>query len=68
MSATAIPEIAAFFDEPTNTVSYLVWDHATLQGAVIDPMLDFDQRSGKATTVSADAILAEVKKRDVSIG
>jgi glyoxylase-like metal-dependent hydrolase (beta-lactamase superfamily II) len=67
MSATAIPEIVAFFNEPTNTVSYLVWDRATLQGAVIDPVLDFDQRSGEATTASADAILAEAKKRGVSI-
>ena len=68
MSATAIPEIVAFFNEPTNTVSYLVWDRATLQGAVIDPVLDFDQRSGEATTASADAILAEAEKRGVSIG
>jgi len=67
MSATAIPEIVEFFNEPTNTVSYLVWDRATLQGAVIDPVLDFDQRSGEATTASADAILAEAKKRGVSI-
>ncbi|MBR0684195.1 MBL fold metallo-hydrolase, partial [Roseomonas eburnea] len=31
------PAIRAFFDEPTNTVSYLVWDPATKRGAVIDP-------------------------------
>jgi hypothetical protein len=40
--------IKGFFDEPTNTVSYLVWDRATGKGAVIDPVLDFDHRSGKA--------------------
>ena len=65
---SAKPEIRAFFDEPTNTVSYLVWDPATLEGAVIDPVLNFDHRSGKATVESADAILAEAEKLGVKIG
>ena len=38
----AEPQIQAFFDEPTNTVSYLVWDPASRRGVVIDPVLDFD--------------------------
>jgi len=57
MPATAKPEIRAFFDEATNTVSYLVWDGATRDGVVIDPVLNFDHRSGKATVESADAML-----------
>jgi glyoxylase-like metal-dependent hydrolase (beta-lactamase superfamily II) len=65
---SAKPEIRAFFDEPTNTVSYLVWDPATLEGAVIDPVLNFDHRSGKATVESADALLAEAEKLGVMIG
>ena len=67
MPANAKPEIRAFFDEPTNTVSYLVWDAATKAGAVIDPVLDYDFRSGKATFVSSDAILAEAKKLGITI-
>jgi len=59
MAASAKTEIKAFFDEPTNMVSYLVWDPATKEGAVIDPVLDFDHRSGDATVESADKILAE---------
>jgi glyoxylase-like metal-dependent hydrolase (beta-lactamase superfamily II) len=51
------PIIGAFFDEPTNTVSYLVADPKTKRAAVIDPVLDYDHRSGKAATKSADAIL-----------
>jgi len=51
------PEIRAFFDKPTNTVSYLVWDAASREAAVIDPVLDFDHRTGKGSVVSADAIL-----------
>jgi glyoxylase-like metal-dependent hydrolase (beta-lactamase superfamily II) len=53
MSAT----IQAFFDEPTNTVSYLLADAATRRAAVIDPVLDYDHRTGKASTKSVDAIL-----------
>jgi glyoxylase-like metal-dependent hydrolase (beta-lactamase superfamily II) len=52
------PEIRAFFDPPTNTVSYLVWDPATLKAAVIDPVLDFDIASGRADTASAERILS----------
>jgi glyoxylase-like metal-dependent hydrolase (beta-lactamase superfamily II) len=62
------PEIRAFFDEPTNTVSYLVWDAGTKDGVVIDPVLNFDHRSGEATVESADAMLAEAKKLGIKIG
>ncbi len=64
---SAAPEIQAFFDEPTNTVSYLVWDPATKQGAVIDPVLDFDHKSGEAHVNSANAILKRAKELDVTI-
>jgi glyoxylase-like metal-dependent hydrolase (beta-lactamase superfamily II) len=67
MPATASPEIKAFFDEPTNTVSYLVWDPATMEGAAIDPVLDFDHRSGEATVESADAMLAEAQARGIKL-
>lgn len=68
MTAANRPEIKAFFDEPTNTVSYLVWDAQTMEGAVIDPVLDYDFRSGKADVTSADAILAEAAKLGIKIG
>jgi glyoxylase-like metal-dependent hydrolase (beta-lactamase superfamily II) len=61
------PEIRAFFDEPTNTVSYLVWDAETGEGAVIDPVLDYDFRSGKADVASADHIMAEAAKLGVKL-
>jgi len=61
------PLIQAFFDEPTNTVSYLVADPATRQGAVIDPVLDYDHRSGKASVKSADAILAAARHDGIEI-
>jgi glyoxylase-like metal-dependent hydrolase (beta-lactamase superfamily II) len=61
------PAIRAFFDEPTNTVSYLVWDPATRDGAVIDPVLDWDNRSGTADTAFADRLLAAAAEEGVTI-
>ncbi|WP_319773225.1 MBL fold metallo-hydrolase [Breoghania sp.] len=61
------PQIKAFFDEPTNTVSYLVWDPQTNKAAVIDPVLDYDHRSGKASTRSADVILAQAAELGLEI-
>jgi len=68
MPSPAKPEIRAFFDEPTNTVSYLVWDAASKDAVIIDPVLDFDQRSGKASVHSADSVLAEAAKLGLKIG
>jgi len=68
MAAAVKPEIKAFFDEPTNTVSYLVWDPATKDAAVVDPVLDFDHRSGEADVKAADAILAEAARLRLKIG
>ena len=64
---SAQPAIKAFFDEPTNTVSYLVSDPQTGFGAVIDPVLDYDHRSGKADVRSAEAILKYAAEQGVTI-
>jgi len=61
------PIIQAFFDEPTNTVSYLVADPATRQAAVIDPVLDYDHKGGHVTTDSVEAILAAAAEAGYTI-
>src|SRR4051812_37650728 len=61
------PVIRAFFDEPTNTVSYLVWDPASKDAAVIDPVLDWDHHSGEADTRSANAILRAAAGEGIAI-
>lgn len=61
------PVIEAYFDEPTNTISYLVADAATGAAAVIDPVLDFDLASGKANVRSAERILAAAEERGLRI-
>ncbi len=60
---TARPIIEAFFDEATNTISYLVADPATRVAAVIDPVLDFDLSSGEVDTASAERILAAAEEK-----
>jgi glyoxylase-like metal-dependent hydrolase (beta-lactamase superfamily II) len=61
------PLIRAFFDDPTNTVSYLVADPATRQAAVIDPVLDYDHKSGEVDTRSAAAIIAAAQASGLTI-
>lgn len=61
------PIIRAFFDEPTNTVTYLVSDPATGKAVVIDPVLDYDHRAGKASVGAADALLAAAAQDGLSI-
>jgi glyoxylase-like metal-dependent hydrolase (beta-lactamase superfamily II) len=53
------PRIQAYFDEATNSVSYLVADPATGAAAAIDPVLGFDVASGKVDSEAADRILAD---------
>lgn len=62
------PIIRAFFHEPTNTVSYLVADPAAKEAAIIDPVLDYDHRSGKVAVTSADAILKSAADAGFRVG
>lgn len=59
-----LPIIEAFFDEPTNTISYLVADRVTREAAIIDPVLDFDLASGEADARSAERIMAFAAEHD----
>jgi len=64
---TSTPEIRAFFDEPTNTVSYLVSDPVSHKAAVIDPVLDYDPATGAIDTRSAAAILDEAARLGLTV-
>jgi glyoxylase-like metal-dependent hydrolase (beta-lactamase superfamily II) len=61
------PVIAAFFDRATYTVSYLVSDPVTRHAAVIDPVLDFDPKSGRTGTGSAEKILVAAGSAGLTI-
>lgn len=60
-------QIQAFFHEPTSTVSYLVWDEASSHAAIIDSVLDFDPKSGRTGTQSAQAILDAVEAKGLTL-
>jgi glyoxylase-like metal-dependent hydrolase (beta-lactamase superfamily II) len=57
-------QIEGFFDPGTWTVSYIVLDKATRHCALIDSVLDFDAKSGRTSTASADKLIARVKELD----
>jgi glyoxylase-like metal-dependent hydrolase (beta-lactamase superfamily II) len=59
--------IEPFFDPKTWTVSYVVADGVTRQAAIIDPVLDYDFKSGHTDTQSADAILGYLQANDLSV-
>lgn len=61
------PTIRAFFDEPTNTVSYLVWDSDSRRGVAIDPVLDYDPASGSVDDDSVNELLQAAEDEGVAI-
>ncbi len=65
--STARPQVDAFFDKRTCSVQYIVSDPATGHCALIDPVLDYDEKSGSIATTSADALLARVKERGLTV-
>jgi len=61
------PEVTPFFDEPTNTVSYVVTDPGSTACAIVDSVLDYDPASGRTNTESADKIVHFVQSRKLSV-
>jgi glyoxylase-like metal-dependent hydrolase (beta-lactamase superfamily II) len=61
------PEVTAFFDAPTNTISYVVKDPASAACAVVDSVMDIDYAAGRITHGSADAIIAHIKAHGLKL-
>lgn len=61
------PEVSAFFDPRTFSVQYVVADPATRKCAIIDPVLDFDEKSGATATGNADRILDFVEEQGLTV-
>jgi len=61
------PEVTAFFDEPTNTISYVVKDPASNACAVVDSVMDIDYAAGRITYDGADKIIAFIKERGLKL-
>ncbi len=61
------PDVTAFFDQATNTVSYVVKDPASASIAVIDSVMDFDYASGRISYQSADRIIDHIQKNGLKV-
>lgn len=61
------PQVQAFFDPQTSTVSYVLFEAAGGACAIIDPVLDFDPKAGRTNTVQADRIVDFVRENGLSV-
>jgi glyoxylase-like metal-dependent hydrolase (beta-lactamase superfamily II) len=61
------PHVTAFFDDATNTISYIVSDPEGRSAAIVDSVLDFDYASGRTDTRSADSIIAHVQREGLVV-
>lgn len=60
-------QVEGFFDPSTWTISYLIYDPRTMQCALLDSVLDFDPKSGRTHTESADRLIARVKELGLTV-
>jgi glyoxylase-like metal-dependent hydrolase (beta-lactamase superfamily II) len=67
LATQTTPEITAFFDEDTFTVTYIVADPDTKQCAVIDSVLDYDANMGRTRTDSADKVITHIKEQGLTL-
>jgi glyoxylase-like metal-dependent hydrolase (beta-lactamase superfamily II) len=61
------PIVTGYFHPPSSSIFYLVQDPDSAHAAIVDPVLDYDEKAGRVSTESADALLAEIKKRGLTI-
>jgi glyoxylase-like metal-dependent hydrolase (beta-lactamase superfamily II) len=61
------PTVEAFFDKATWTVSYVVYDRPGGTCAVVDSVLDYDPKSGRTRTTSADRLIAFIRQKDLRV-
>ncbi|MDO8437096.1 MAG: MBL fold metallo-hydrolase [Nitrosomonadaceae bacterium] len=61
------PQIQAFFDPATWTVSYIVFDESGGSCAIIDPVLDYEPKSARISTLSADKLVTFINDRQLTV-
>lgn len=61
------PDVKAFFDPTTNTVSYVVSDRRTRECAVVDSVLDYDAKAGRLATHSVMQIIEYVQRHRLQV-
>ncbi|CZT37838.1 bifunctional sulfur transferase/dioxygenase Blh [Rhizobium sp. 9140] len=61
------PQVKGFFDKRTCSIQYVVFDPETRKCAIIDPVLDFDEKAGAIATINADAIFAYICNEGLTV-
>ena len=61
------PDVRTFFDEATFTATHVIWDPATKRAAIVDSVHDYDPKSGRTDTASADAVIAFVQQQGLAV-
>jgi len=61
------PEVKSFFDEMTNTVTHVIRDPASKKAAILDTVMDYDPKSGRTSTTSADEVIAYVREQGFEV-
>ena len=67
VNMTLKPEVTAFFDEATNTISYVVKDPTSTACAVFDSVMDIDYFAGRITYQNAETMIAHIKKNSLDL-
>ena len=61
------PLVEAFFDTVTSTITYVIYDRVGGRAAVIDPVWDYEQKSGRLRSTNADRVIAFLKQHSLSL-
>jgi glyoxylase-like metal-dependent hydrolase (beta-lactamase superfamily II) len=61
------PAVTGFYHEPSGSIAYIAADPRTRRAAIIDPVLDYDEKSGRVSHEAANALLAAVKEQELKV-
>jgi glyoxylase-like metal-dependent hydrolase (beta-lactamase superfamily II) len=61
------PDVIGFYHDKTGSIAYLVIDPASRRAAIIDPVLDYDEKAGRTATTAADTMLADIERRGLTV-
>jgi glyoxylase-like metal-dependent hydrolase (beta-lactamase superfamily II) len=67
MTTQIVPDVTGFYHETSGTIAYIVKDPSSLAAAIVDPVLDFDEKSGRVSTEFADMLVKAVKAKGLNV-
>src|SRR5688500_18672964 len=66
-AAAVRPIVSGFYHEPTCSIAYIAEDPSTKHAAIIDPVLDFEEKAARVSTEFADALVQAVRARGLKV-